>query len=436
MLVGGPGSKLFACAADRDQARLLADAAAGFNRRTPELGGAIRSDLYRITASRTGSVLEVLPSDHASAWGLLGDLFICDELCQWQATPGPQAFFEAISSATVKRDAAKLVITTTSGSPGHWSRKVYEHALASELWRVADTPGPCPWLDPAKLEDERQRLPESSFRRLHLNEWAEGEDTLASLDDLRACVTLDGPQEPRPGVEYVIGVDLGLKNDLTAVAVAHSERLRGDEEPTVGARVVLDRLQVWQGSRLRPVRLDDVEEWIAATSERYNRAHVVLDPWQAAGLAQRLLARGVGRADWSGERRPGGWGQVEEFTFSVQSVGRLAATLLLLIRNRALALPDDEQLLDELANLRLRETSPGVLRVDHDPGRHDDRATALMLAAHRLARDVWEQPAQPPKTEWPSERARVLDEFWQKQREREAQEDRGRPVEYGTRFTF
>jgi hypothetical protein len=40
-----------------------------------------------------------------------------------------------------------------------------------------------------------------------------------------------------------------------------------------------------------------------------------------------------------------------------------------------------------------------------------------------------------PQTEWPTERARALDEFWQKQREREAQEDRGLPVAYGTRFT-
>jgi hypothetical protein len=49
-----------------------------------------------------------------------------------------------------------------------------------------------------------------------------------------------------------------------------------------------------------------------------------------------------------------------------------------------LRLPDDEALLDELANVRLRETSPGVMRMDHDAGRHDDRAIALALAAHRL----------------------------------------------------
>jgi len=32
----------------------------------------------------------------------------------------------------------------------------------------------------------------------------------------------------------------------------------------------------------------------------------------------------------------------------------------------------------------LRETSPGVRRMDHDPDKHDDWAIALALAAHRL----------------------------------------------------
>jgi hypothetical protein len=33
----------------------------------------------------------------------------------------------------------------------------------------------------------------------------------------------------------------------------------------------------------------------------------------------------------------------------------------------------------------LRETSPGVYRLDHDHGHHDDRAIALALAAVHLA---------------------------------------------------
>jgi hypothetical protein len=31
--------------------------------------------------------------------------------------------------------------------------------------------------------------------------------------------------------------------------------------------------------------------------------------------------------------------------------------------------------------VRLRETSPGVYRMDHDPDKHDDRAVCLALAA-------------------------------------------------------
>ena len=41
-------------------------------------------------------------------------------------------------------------------------------------------------------------------------------------------------------------------------------------------------------------------------------------------------------------------------------------------------------LLNELANVRLRETTPGVYRLDHDPDQYDDRAIALGLAANQL----------------------------------------------------
>ena len=88
-----------------------------------------------------------------------------------------------------------------------------------------------------------------------------------------------------------------------------------------------------------------------------------------AQLIQRLRRRSV---------------RVHEYAFTSQSVSRLALRLHGLIRDRALQLPDAPELLDELANVRLRETAPGVYRLDHDHGRHDDRAIALALAAHHL----------------------------------------------------
>ena len=128
-------------------------------------------------------------------------------------------------------------------------------------------------------------------------------------------------------------------------------------DPARSVKVVIDRLEVWEGTRDHPVRLESVESWAFQAFESFNRAELVVDPWQAVGLCQRLRERRV---------------KVTEFVFSSGSVGRLASTLHTLLRDQALALPDDEALLEELAGVRLREVSPGVVRMDHDPGRHDD----------------------------------------------------------------
>ena len=188
-----------------------------------------------------------------------------------------------------------------------------------------------------------------------------------SADDLAACVTLDGPLDHDSRHHYVVGLDLGLKNDRTVLTVCHAEP-DPDGPPGGLPRVVLDRLAVLSGTRERPVQLADVEA-VALEAARGYSAPIRLDPWQAVGLAQRLRARGV---------------VVEEWSFTPASVGRLASTLHLLLREHRLALPDDPDLLDELAAVRLRETTPGVFRLDHDAGQHDDRAVSLGLAALAL----------------------------------------------------
>ena len=215
-----------------------------------------------------------------------------------------------------------------------------------------------PWIRPDALEEQKALLTASQYARLHLNVWTAAEDRLVSVENLDACVRLDGPLEPKPGQRYVCGLDLGLKNDRSVAAICHRE---GDE-------VVLDRMAVWQGTPSHPVDLRLVEEWVTEAARRYN-AEVICDPWQATGLLQRLKASGI---------------KASEYIFSAQSVGRLAVTLHTAIRDHRFALPNDEELLDELANVRLKETSPNVYRMDHDPDRHDDRAVALALCALHL----------------------------------------------------
>ena len=368
-----PGSRLYALASDRDQARLLLDAIAGFAVRTPTVGGALTVGTNRVTAARRGTTLDVLAADAPGAWGLRPDFVVVDELAQWPETRAARELWEAAATAVAKSSSARLVVLTTAGDPTHWAGKVLEHAKADPLWRVHEVPGPAPWLDRERVEEQRRRLTPSAFARLFLNVWTAARDRLVTDADLGACVVLAGPLAPKAGTRYIVAVDAGLTNDATVAVVAHSELIMRQVDrattETVGTRVILDRIETWQGSSARPVQLDDVEQWLAQAARDYNRAQIRLDPWQTIGLAQRLRSRGY---------------TVEEFVFSQTSVGRIASTLHLLLRNRALSLPDDEQLLDELRHVRLRESSPGIVRMDHDNDRHDDRAVALGLACDYL----------------------------------------------------
>jgi phage terminase large subunit-like protein len=219
-----------------------------------------------------------------------------------------------------------------------------------------------PWVSPDALDEQRLLLLPSEFERRHMNRWTESEDRLTTLDDVRACVGHSGDLEPMARHRYVVSLDIGLVNDRTAAVVAH-----GEDRPD-GLVIVVDRVMVWSGTRERPVDLSVVEAWVEAACRDF-RAPLVFDPYQAAHLTQRLKAHRV---------------RVEQFTFTQSNAGRLAVTLFRLLRDRLFDLPDDANLVEEVAALRLRENAPGAYRIDHDSNRHDDQAIALAMAAAHI----------------------------------------------------
>lgn len=377
------GSRSYALAVDADQADLLVTAMAGFVRRTAGLSSVLEVRTRRVDNRHTGAALEVLPADDASAWGLLPYLLIVDELAQWPSTRRHRNLWEAVVSSVPKMGAqGRLVCLTSAGEPSHWSARVITHARSSAAWRVSEIPGPLPWRSEADLAEQRAMLTESSFARLHLNQWTEAEDRLTTVDDVRRCVhrSAGSVLAPERGVKYVISLDVGLTNDRTVAAVGHLDAYdqierRNEETGELevvaerGHMVVLDRMDVWQGRKGHPVDLGMVAEHVAALSDAYMHARVIVDPYQAVHLAQGLRRRGV---------------RVREFAFNQASAGRLGLLLYRLLRDGALDLPDDPELIDELSSVRLRETAVGSYRLDHDHGAHDDRAVALALMALEL----------------------------------------------------
>jgi hypothetical protein len=368
-----PRSRSHAYAADADQARELLDALAGFASRTPGLGGAVKLEAGRATVIRSSATLQVEASDAASAFGKRPWLVTIDELSQWPRTPNHTRLWGAIVSALPKRADSRLLVISMAGSPTHPSYRVWRRAQSSADWRASRVPGPCPWWSASDVAATRAELTEAEFRQYVLAEWCESDDALTTEGDVQACVTHPEPLPPRAGVRYCLSVDVGTRRDRTAVAVAHTE------PSPAGRRVVVDRVLRWQGTRLRPVQLGEVEAALLRLHREYHGAPLVFDFHQAAQLTERLRAAGV---------------RCLEYPFTVAGVNRLARVLHGALRDRAIGLPDDPELLAELREVRIVATGPGTVKLDNPPGTHDDQAVAVALAAAQLLERPTSRPAK------------------------------------------
>jgi hypothetical protein len=352
----------YVAASDSDQAALLRQSVQSFVNGTPELKGEVRVDGRRITFPRRGTAIEILAADSSGSHGLRPCWLICDELANWPDTPSHRELFDSLWAGLVKTGGRGLVITT-AGSPAHFAHDIFQAAKSDPMWRVSDIHGPPPWVDPAEVESERQRLMDSVFGRLWLNEWLAADDAIADQADVDAACTLKSPMPPQEGIRYVCTLDLGTRNDRTVAVIAHSVR-EGE-----GTRVLVDRMQVWTPLPGAPVSLDDVRLWIAEFCRSY-RSKLLYDPSQAYLMVEQLRRAGV---------------SCEEFIFGTQSVGKLATAIMQALRGRLLTLPDDPELRKEILSVRLRETSPNVLKIDTRTNReHDDRVIAVAMAVYEL----------------------------------------------------
>ncbi len=354
------GSRSNTYASDNEQALLLLEAIRGLIARTPGLSAVFEVLASAVTYTPTGATLTVETADAGSAYGMRPYLTICDEFAQWPEGRG-RRLFEAIASALPKRPDSRIVLATTPGDPAHFSRQIYDDAQKRNVrWRVSSVQGPLPWVSAEDLEEQKALLPASAFARLHLGQWVAAEDALVSMENLRRCLRVSADPLPAElGREYLVTCDIGLRNDATVVVVGHKEdRL-----------TVVDRIVVLRGTKEREVALRDVEELLRHLSRSYNGASVVADPWNAAGLLQRLREAGL---------------TATEFAFTATSVGRLAASIHVALRDGLVSLPNDPDLIAELAGVRLRTNGSGVMRLDHASGAHDDQAVAIALLVLNL----------------------------------------------------
>lgn len=375
-------SRGYVVASNSDQAAILIDAAAGFVARTPELES-LTVENERIVAPNKAWV-KVLSLSDSGAWGLRdARLLILDEFAQWPETRGAQRVYTAVRSTVQKTPGCRLVILTSAGEPSHWTyERVYQPAKTDPMWRVSETPGPVPWQDADDIEALRRELSPSEYARLVLNVWTEGEDRAVTEADYERAAEDCRPwgnappsikggghrlHFPADNVRYIVTVDVGLVNDATVVTVAHKEPMTDDRHGP--QQVVVDHIDRWQGSKNHHIPLEQVTRRVAELANEYRGARVYADPDQFMGSIQQLRKAGVRAESWA---------------FTTTSVGQVATSLVQAFHNGQIRIPDYPELRDELLRVKLRESTAGVTRLDHDKGAHDDQAVCIGMACHLL----------------------------------------------------
>lgn len=353
-------SRSLVYAVDKDQAALLLEKIEHLTAPLVE-AGLLKVVENRVTNPATSASLTIESSDAPSALGQTPWLTIVDEFAAWPDKRNTRRLWSAILGSLAKRSDARLLVITSAGDPGNWTYKYIKQAQGSpEDWRSSYMPGPVAWHNPADTERLRRHMPDAEFAWHVLNEFRSGEDALVSKDDLTAAVTRGVTSRPYdPGQRYCLGIDLGRRVDASVVVVAHREE----------DRVVVDRVERWLPTKLRPVRLATVQAAITRLHEEYGGAHIRMDPAKGEKISQDLYEAGL---------------TVEEYVFNETSIDKLAGTLDRLFQERRIDLPDVPDLLDELGTALIRVTASGKARIDHHHGKHDDQAVALALAAHWL----------------------------------------------------
>jgi hypothetical protein len=199
---------------------------------------------------------------------------------------------------------------------------------------------------------------------------SESDDTFLRPTEVKSCVDIDVEERPpQPELAYVIGFDLGLRRDRSAIVVAHRAFEKRTNAPPLDL-VVVDAIRVFQPEPPNRLDFDVIVTSLANISHRYRNAKVLRDSFSGDAVASALTARGV---------------VSEELPMSSPAQAARFELLAQKVRSGSLRLLDGRDgkiLVKELIDLRLKLHASGrqTIAAPERRGAHDDCADALSLA--------------------------------------------------------
>jgi phage FluMu gp28-like protein len=299
-----------------------------------------------------GSTIWAKSADNPDA--LVGeglDLLILDEAARVK----PEAWEVALQPALADKKGEAIFISTPKGR--NWYYNLYLRGLGEDPeYKSFNFPSSCNTSIPdfdEEIEKRRKSMPELIFRQEFMAEFISSGGEV--FQDIREI--LDGRLcDPVKGKSYVMGVDLAKHVDFTVLTVA---------DITNGQVVYWERFNQidWQFQR------DKIEH----VAKLFNDAVIYID---STGVGDPIV-EDLQRKDLI----------ISPYKFTVNSKYDLVKNLNIMIKARAIHIPRNQTLIDEMGAYTYEMLPSGVIRYGAPDGMHDDCVTSLMLCAWGLSKN-------------------------------------------------
>lgn len=289
-----------------------------------------------------GSTVEAKSAENPRAiLGSATDLNIIDEA----AFLNDDIYFRYVKPTTLSRKGKTVLISTPNGM-----NYFYDLWLKAGKGQFHFTSYQSPYVSGEELDKLKLVTPQKVFEQEYLGKFVTSAG--AVFGDLTELID-GGKEEPEKNASYIMGVDLGNKDDFTAITVMEVGRKKA----------------VWV-EKLRETSWQFIKEKIVEVSKKYNSAPVWID------------SSGTGDAVFE---------DIQRMTFAVpysmhsaKAKEQLIDKLRIFCENKIIKLCDDRDLLEELRSYQYNIKGNGYRSYSAPKGKHDDLVISLALACWGL----------------------------------------------------
>lgn len=369
-LITKPMSETYLLASDVEQSQLVCfDKLCKSIRMNPLLRDIVKIRPGKNYIEYEDSVVRIL-SPNTSVAGINPSLVIAEELWSWTTAEHKRSWDE-LTCVPTREENLNLVTSYAGFSEDEDSilwllyKSGIDQAEGREepderflfRWFGEELYSQVPWVKPAYLPLQRKRLRENSYKRLHCNMWASSEEAFVDALVLDACTNLDCQRGHEFDKPVVVGVDIGLKHDSSAI--------------TLVGKIDSETLAVVDHACFVPVggqTLDlekTVEAMLLIYQKRYEIRAIYYDPFQFARSAKTLQGKGL---------------RLVEYCQTVQNTVAMTECLSGLLHNQNLILYESAELRQHLLNASIKETQRGYRLVKKRQSKLIDLAVSLAMA--------------------------------------------------------